>query len=326
MTITNAPGGLSSFGIPLTGGLPFRRDSRSFYVDYEKGLDGNRGDDPSTPFKTLSKAHGVCVAGRHDRVFLIGNGQTTGTARESATLVWSKDQTHLIGVCAPTAIAQRARIATESGVNFTPLINITAAGCIFSNIHAFHGYATASAQICVTLTGAERNYFYNCHFAGMGNATAAAQAGGASLKIDGGASFVGENTFENCTIGLDTISRTTTNAELIFAGATPRNVFRQCLFPTYAGNAGHLFISAPATSIDRFALFDGCIFNNAINSSATVMTAAISVNASAGGTIILKDTGVIGATDWAAASTALIQLLGAAPATSTTGLSVQSTT
>ncbi len=323
MTISNAPNGLSSFGVPLTGNLPFRQYSQSFFVDAEKGSDYNRGIDPDKPLATLSKAHSLAVAGRNDRVFLIGNGQASGSARESATLTWSKDQTHLIGIGAPTAIGQRARIATTASVNFSPLMNITADGCVFSNFSMFHGYDDASTQIALQLTGALRNYFHNVCVQGMGHATAGDQAGSASLAL----SASSENMFEDCTIGLDTIARSTTNAEIVLAAASTRNMFKKCLIPTFADNAGHIFVKiASAADIDRFVLFDDCLFMNAIGSTATAMTAAITVHASAGGHVILKDCGVVGATDWAASTTALIKLLGAAPDTSLTGLAVSSTT
>lgn len=299
-------------------GLPFGKNSKSFFVDPVNGSDGNRGDTMDRPLQTLSKAHTLAVAGRNDVVYLIGNGQTSGTARESANLAWSKDQTHLIGLCAPTAIAARARIATTASVNFTPLITLSAAGCIWANIHAFHGYNTAETQICMNLTGL-RNYFYNCHFAGMGHATAGDQAGSASLAMVAAS----ENTFEKCTIGLDTIARSTTNAEIDLSSAATRNVFRDCLILSFADNAGHLFVKADsAADIDRFVMFDNCTFINATNSTATAMTAAINAHASAGGHVIIKDCGLIGATDWTAADSTVVRLLGAAPTDDGTGIAV----
>lgn len=309
--------GLQVAGIPIIStGTPFGRNSKVFFVDPVNGLDGNRGTTMDRPIKTLSKALSLCTAGRNDTVYLIGNGQTSGSARLDETLVWSKDQTHLIGVCAPTKVAMRARIATTSGTDFTPLITISGDGCIFQNLHAFHGYATAEAQICVNVTG-ERNYFENCHFAGMGNATAGDDAGSSSLSLTGD----GENTFVGCTIGLDTVARSTTNAEIDLKSAAVRNTFKDCLILAFADNAGHLFVKADGSGdLDRWVLFDNCTFINPTNSTATTMTAAIAHHASAGGHIIIKDCGLIGATDWHATDSTIIKLLGADPTDDGTGI------
>jgi len=65
----------------------------------------------------------------------------------------------------------------------------------------------------------KRNVFQNCQIAGMGDGESAASAGSRSLKI--GSSGSGENLFEDCVIGLDTVTRSAANASVEFAGATP---------------------------------------------------------------------------------------------------------
>src|SRR6185312_2873556 len=105
-------------------------------------------------------------------------------------------------------------------------VNVTAQGCSFINIATFHGFANASAQICWAEAGG-RNYYSNVQFFGMGDATAAAQAGSRSLTVAGN----GENIFVDCTIGLDTVLRATNaNASLEFLSGTPRNKFFDCVF------------------------------------------------------------------------------------------------
>src|SRR5690349_8733817 len=121
MTLTNFPNGITSFGVPVIGGiggLPLT--GTWFFVDPANGSDSFDGLSPSSAFATLYMAHSRMTAGKNDVCYLIGNGSTTATARLSTalaqsvdssvtagTLVWSKNACHLIGETAPTKVAQR---------------------------------------------------------------------------------------------------------------------------------------------------------------------------------------------------------------------------
>jgi len=103
----------------------------------------------------------------------------TSSITLSAALTWSNSYTHLIGICAPTRTAQRARIfqlSTLTGAS--PLITISGSGCIFSNLYVFQGVNDATSLINVSVTGG-RNYFENVHFAGGGHAAQAIDGGAA---------------------------------------------------------------------------------------------------------------------------------------------------
>jgi hypothetical protein len=275
-------------------------------VDPANGSDGNTGKAWDDAYKTLGKAHTKATAGKNDVVWLIGNGAASGSARLSATLTWSKNATHLIGIAGPTRVGGRARIApTASTTLFTPMVTWSADGCYVDNIHMFHGFDDESTAIgCLNVTG-QRNYFSNCHIAGIGHAEAGDQAASYSLKLTGD----GENTFDSCTIGLDTINRSTTCAEIEMVSAAVRNTFRGCLIINIADSAGALFVKIDGSGdIDRWVLFDDCLFISGTNSTGTTMTAAMDVHASAGGHVICKDSWIVGATDWEAADSTIIQL------------------
>ena len=78
-----------------------------------------------------------------------------------------------------------------------------------------------------------------------------------------------------------------------------------------ADNAGALFVKADASGdLDRFTLFDRCVFVNGVASTGTTMTAATDVHASAGGMLVFQDCMLIGATDWEAADSTNIYLIG----------------
>jgi hypothetical protein len=325
MPLTNFPNGISSFGNPVFGGsmsFPISGSTgTAFFVDPARGSDGNNGKSFNKPLATVTKALSLATDKAGDVIYLMNDGNTSGTSRDSATITWSKDNTHLIGLCAPTMISQRSRISPPTSATsiVTPQLTVSGHGCVFANISLFEGTSEDSvASECVRVTG-NRNYFYNVAMMNMGDAAnghSGDEANSCHLKISGGE----ENTFERCYIGLDTAARSTTNANVELVSAATRNVFKDCFFPAYADNAGALFVKVDgASDIDRFVLFERCVF---MNSGTSTMTGAMDVHASAGGTVIVKDCGLIGAADWEAADSSVIQLLGAAPNAVTTGIAV----
>lgn len=302
MGLTNFTNGISSFGVPVIGGnmIPFGKDSKVFFVDQLNGSDGHRGDQPNRALATLSKAHSLMTSNRNDVAVVIGS--VTGTnsniasgsgssigVRESATLAWSKNQCHILGI-SYNRISQRVSIRSD-GTEFTPLVNVTGDGCVFANLHAFHGYDDDSAQICWN-DGGERNAYYNVHFGGMGHQTAADNAGGRSLAITGVG--LGENYFKDCVVGLDTITRGAANSSLIISGGSTRNIFEDCIFPAHTDAASPLFVTVGASGIDRFVLFKNCVYNV----MGTALTQAMSIDNSAGGNVLLNNCMAANVTEW----------------------------
>lgn len=324
MTLTNFPSGLSSFGLPVLPGIPIPFTGNYFFVDPAHGSDGNEGTSPDSAFATLYQAHANMTAGNNDVCILIGNGATSGTARLSTalaqtinpaatvgTLVWSKNACHLIGVTAPTAVAQRARIAPPTGVytqatfgsgNF---VTVSAAGCYFANFSLFNGFSTGGVnQICWTDTGG-RNFYSNVNFGGMADAASAADAGSRSLKI----STTGENTFVGCEIGVDTVTRSAANASIEFSGGAPRNSFIGCNLPfqTSASTPLGIIVSAAAGS-DRWQKFDNCSFINNVQSTSTTMAGLSTLAASMGGLLLMKNSTMVGITEWGTDATSRGQI------------------
>lgn len=317
------PSGGFVTNFPVTNGdnsVPFvlygSNSHKAYFLKPSSGNDTNDGLSPDFPVKTWSKAHTLVTADKNDTVYVISESNTASstTDYQSATLTLSKDGVRYIGVNAGGLYAQRSRIAqlsTATGVS--PLVTISGDNCYFEGIHVFHGVADATSLIAVSVTG-DRNHFYRCHFAGIGDATMDA-AGAASLSLSGD-----ENLFEECVIGLDTIARgTAANSEILFTGQATRNVFRNCIIPTFAEANTHQFLIAGASSLDRFVLFENCLFVNAVDSTATNMTEAFDTNASQGGSIILRNCTLVGATEWEAGDTGNILIDGGAPAAGTAG-------
>ena len=292
MATTNFPNGVSSFGVPV-GGL--FTNGKPLFVTPGTGAignDGNSGTGIDSPLASCAQALTLATAGGNDVVYLVSSSNTGVNTSDSlsTTLLWNKDLTHLVGVNAGNCISQRSRVAalsTATGTSLAPLATFSANGCLVQGIQFISELASADAVGGVLVSGM-RNHFVNCHFAG-GATTTQDVAGQFSLKVTGS-----ENLFDDCTIGLDTISRATATYEMYMSGAAARNVFRNCRIITYAGHNTMTWLTT-ATTIDRFALFENCTFINAVNSAATTMSQAFGIGHT-GGSIILKNCQMIGAT------------------------------
>lgn len=288
-------------GLPHVGNI--------YYIDPTNGSDtNNNGRSQANALKTLSAAEDKMINYNHD-VAVIVPGGTAGTA-ETAGITWDKSYCHIVGSVAPNEISPRARVVFTTD-STDPCLTVSGNGNIFSNVQI--ATYQDSNDVLVSLTG-DRNYFGGVHFAGIGTATAGDDATARCLSLSGAE----ENLFENCIIGLDTVARSTSNALLELASASTRNQFRECKFLSYADNAGALFVkAASAGDIDRFVLFERCLFHNAANSAASTMTVAMDLHAAVGGSVILYDSWLYGATDWADDFTA-VEVAGGTQATAAT--------
>ena len=285
----------------------------TWFVNATTGSDSNPGS-ASQPFATLTAALSAATANNGDAVYL------QGTVHLTQTLNWNKNGVSLFGVNAPSN-NDRARISSTGATPFSPLVNVTGQGCAFVNIGTFHGGFTSptGSQVCWAEAGG-RNYYSNCQFLGGGDVVAAALTGMRSLTIAG----QGENLFNGCTIGLDTILRATNaNASLEFLSSTPRNVLRGCIFQALVSDVSDVHITVGVDGIDRYALLVGCVFLNAVNSGGSTMSAAITANASAGGSVLLQYCTSIGAT--AIATTGPVYVDGAVPVATTTAIAIAAT-
>ena len=294
--------------------------------DSNTGLQSNQGQNGQGPFRTLAAALAAASANQNDVVLLCAEGNDAGdtTDRQSSTLNWNKDLVHLIGVNDGPQVGQRSRVAfTSTYDTASNLITVSADGCLIQNIGFFAGVAGTLPTGCMQITG-QRNNFVNCQISGMGNA-ANDIAGAYSLYLNGAA----ENTFENCYIGLDTVTLgAAENSQIKRANQATRNLFRNCKILTYTNHAtNNNFLRAPTSSLDRWLIFEDCQFINPIDASSTNLTQAMIVASDAGGTVLLvgSKTGVIGATDWNSTDSGNVSAINGTVTAATYGLAVDVT-
>ena len=287
-------GGVPTMG---TGGmLPFT--GSYWFVNATTGSDGNSGQ-ANSPFATLTQALAKATANQNDVIFV------TGTIHTSASVAWSKNQVHLVGLCDPLRRGKRARISPDPAIAGTAgwanLFNVTASGCWFYNFQTFYGFTnTATALICWNDTGGH-NCYDNVEFLGFGDGTASTGTsnltGARAMKLN---TNTGETTFRNCVFGVDTTVRNATNYTVEIAGGAPRVTFENCTFESDLGSSGgsssHVLISTDG--IDRYCIFKSCNFMSSTLSGGTAMAQAFNVVAAAGGVVLLDYCTSFGCTAW----------------------------
>ena len=286
---TNFPNGITSLGIPTfgTGFLP-PFTGNYFFVEETAtaGLAAGAGT-AQQPFNTIQQALAECTAGNNDVIFLTG---TVHVSASQGSIAWNKNNTHLVGLCAPLKRGKRARISSSGSTPFSYLVDVGANGCYFKNFGTFYGFPTtgSTTPVCWRDNSAGgRNDYDLVELLGFGDGTAttgtAAQAGARSMLITGS---TGEITLRSCVLGVDTEPRTAANYNLEISGGAPRITIEDTDFEAYCGSGGTGggFLLIGSAGIDRRLEIKGeSRFMNATASGASTFTQAMSLSGSAGG-------------------------------------------
>jgi len=265
-------------GVPVMGNLiPFGPNSKAFFVDPVNGSASNDGLSPQTAFASVATAYAETVDGANDVIFFIG-GPTADTL--TTALTWSNSYTHLIGLSVPLpGEGQRCRVIGGAATDITPVITVSGSGCLFANLKIANE-TDANAGTGALVVSGDRNAFINCMIAGMLHATPGAHASGYSLTLSGS-----ENFFERCTIGADTITRASTNAEILHTGGE-RNRFWDCEIISQSDTAGHFAVKVSA--LDRKLEFKDCLFYNFSVNWAQAITDAFNITENTTHYIVLR--------------------------------------
>ena len=272
-------GGLLVDGIPVTGAYIPPITGRYFHVcpgsatisgyggKQIVGSSSNDGSDLAHAMDSIVTAYNACTSGAGDGIILWSFGTTTAMTSSylSASLAWSKHDITVVGVCAPTSIAQRSRVTNLSTA--TALANImTVSGDnnTFLNF-ALANYGTAAGALGGLDVTGSRNYFGKMHIVGAGSATPAALTGSYSLQLNS----ADENLFEFCTIGSDTVDQDGSQAAtgvIKFANGCETNVFKSCRLLSYysyaSATSGAIHHVGAGDSITRTQEFRDCSFIN----------------------------------------------------------------
>lgn len=245
-------------------GIPRGPKSHLFIVDPQTGHgdDDNHGETFEKPLATLAEAEDRCVDNHNDAVAIVG-GPTALNLTEA--LLWDKNYTHLIGLTGDLpGVGQRARITSATDAAIVAMLTLSGSGCIFKNLNIQNECVADADSGAMSITGM-RNYLRNCFISGMISAVPAARATAYSLTITGP-----ENYLDRCAIGVSTIERTSTNAELILSGSNcKRNHFRKTQFLSQSVTAGKVLVRIAAATQLWQLIFEECWWSNlAMNSGA----------------------------------------------------------
>lgn len=230
MPLSNAPGGLSSFGIPVIPGATRVYTGFAYFVNNASGFngsDGNSGLRPDQPLLTLAKAITLVRANNDDVIYVfaghaenisaaafiacatagfsivgLGNGRLRPTFTWTATAgTWT--------VTAANVSIQNCVFVGEGIDAVTTMFSVTAADCEFVGCEFQIGKTSFVPLLGITITGAidRFRFLYNfVHGAAVANCTNFIQiAGGGD-----GHQFIGNHIKGNFSTGLGCINNITT--------------------------------------------------------------------------------------------------------------------
>jgi hypothetical protein len=207
-------------------------------------------------FTTVAAAYAAAKTDRND-VILKAPGLETVTA----SLAWSKNRTHLIGLGGPQQKGYESGTGlTSSTITVASVINNTGVNNQFHNITVMNQGANATC-LSAFVNGGYGTRMIGCQVIGCAAATQAATALASSLRIaSGGYYFYAENcnfgSTDFGTLGADTASVLLFEAQ----GMSSDGKFVACNFGAQIDATTRPLIYVGSNGIDRDWIFDRCEF------------------------------------------------------------------
>lgn len=188
----------------------------------------------------LPAAYAQAVSGRNDQVIVTPSSHSLGD-----TLTWAKNMTHLSGSYPAGRFNVRNRIGMSTA--FTPMVEVTGYGNVFSDIYTMHG--TANTDLIGWRITGPRNTFNRVHFGGPMNAALGLITAYHGVSIGGAGR---EISFNGCTFGTATIPRDeviSSNLQIVYSTSGSQIVtIDDCLFVLMAADTEPVFIRVENTS------------------------------------------------------------------------------
>ncbi len=222
MGLTNFPGGISSFGIPVIPGAPRVFTGTAYFVCNASGYNGsdnNNGLRPDQPLSTLAKALTLVTSNNDDVIFVMkGHAETLGAAAAVAcassgfsiiglgngrlrpVFTWATLTSATWTIAGSNVFIQNC-VFIGTGIDaVVTMFAVTGDDVAFDSCEFDHANATNQASLGITVTGTDRFVFTNNRVHGTLNAgtTNFLQIVGAASKQNdyyiAGNSFVGAYT------------------------------------------------------------------------------------------------------------------------------------
>jgi hypothetical protein len=325
MGLTNFPNGVSSFGIPMFGGLPATFGD-VWFVDYANGSDGNTGKSTTKAFKTLSKAYDACTTNNNDMVLIDGNSEIV----ETSMITLTKNRVHTIGLNGPPpglgyGAGARVTLGTTGVAGDIATLHNTGVRNTFTGIKFSNSSATATCLYTVA-EGGEYTRYNNCEFYKSGllttDLTAEVLCNGDSSQWYG--CTFGDLVNERGASGKERPNVLLTR-ELITGKVARDCAFVDCLFQQKAAHEDVCFFYGPnATDVERRLLIIRPVFWNCVLATADPAHAVNFAAAQTAGDVLVVDAATCNVTHIGGASLN-IYIMGAVPTQNTAGLSVEIT-
>ena len=236
-------------------GIPRGYKSQVYLVDPVYGNDSAPGTKWNAPLKTVLAGYNKLVDGRNDTLCITPSPTQNNLA---ASLDWTKSYAHMVGLGANLpGIGQRARITSLTTAALVYTIDFQGNACMFKNLN-IQNECVANQNSGAAIVEGMRNYFENVFMSGMISSVPAARSGSYSVAVQGP-----ENYFLKCAIGVATICRTQSNAELYLSGSNcKRNYFNDCKFTSQSVTAGKRLVEIAAATEIWDMTFENCLFHN----------------------------------------------------------------
>jgi hypothetical protein len=323
MALTNFPNGITSFGMPVFGGLP-PTFGNVWFVDYSKGSDNFSGKSPKRPFKTLSAAHAACTTNNNDFILINGYAEVV----ETAMIDFTKSRVHVFGCNGlPPGLgygagARVTMSVTGVAANIATIKN-TGVRNTFTGIKFSNGDTTATSLYTVA-EGGEYTRYNHCEFY---KGVLLTTAGTAEVLCNGDSAQ-----WYGCTFG-DLVNERGSNTirrpnVLVTRELIAGKVARDCSFVdcTFLHKAAHVDVSfvwgANATDVERRMLFIRPVFWNCVLATADPDDAIDFGAAQTTGDVLVIDHATINVGLVAGASLN-VYVQGAVPTHNTTGKAVE---
>lgn len=328
MSYTNFPNGLTSFGVPLTGSIPFVLGSRGsgtiYFVDATNGVDGNSGTDPSEALKTIEAAYALAVSG--DTIAL----STNATHNLTTGLDVTKSRINFIGCdFFGREVQQGAKVQLTGAIASAYVMKNTGVRNSFVNIKFIQGSTHATA-LTVFQDGGEGALFQNSSFVfGVVNNLDETTAHEFLAGSDSA-------TFINCTFGSDTLltsaARSVFHIDQVTSGQEFKsNILENCNFLISSSSSTATFVRLDAVGDILFTnIFKNCTFAASVDSAGGAAIAEVSQTGTGTvkGTLLYVYPAAFNCTDFATATSgrnANTQIISLTPTAASAGIAVQPT-
>jgi len=321
MGLTNFPNGVTSFGIPVFGGLP-PTFGDVYFVDYRNGSDDDDGKTPESAVKLLSTAYGLCTTNNNDIILIDGDSAIV----ETEMITWSKNRIHVYGCdgAGHLGVGHGARITmgvTTAATDLAP-VKVTGVRNTFTNCK-FESTNTKAESLYGHIEAGEFTTYNRCSFIKI---TDLDQTSAADIVAEGDGTTWCDCEFGAATI-LTSVARHTMLVDKI-VGSTGMydNNFKDCNFIAYTSDADKNFVKVVAAGDgQRYAMFRGCAFINwDLAAGGTTMTNAVAAPAGSELQMVFdSNTIVVGCTNFAAAANNVgVHICAAVPTAATSGIAV----